>query len=170
MPPISLPKLGLHFGQFASLNNSKFLSKFLHINYELLKQPNAVFRIILFFRFLFRAFLFDIFNKLARWFNHQQSYLKKIVVDTAQKMRFAIKDFFSKCDKIRRKLRIWSHLLNKSLMEILIFCALWKRSQRSLRSLFKSLLYWKDRSQKRTFTDIFHRYQHWDLTLSRSSH
>ena len=33
---------------------------------------------------------------------------------TAQKMKFSIKDFFSKCDQIRRKLRIWSHLLKKS--------------------------------------------------------
>ena len=33
---------------------------------------------------------------------------------TAQKMKFSIKDFSSKCDKIRRKLRIWSHLLKKS--------------------------------------------------------
>ena len=38
-------------------------------------------------------------------------------------MRFFIKDFFSKCDQIRRKLRIWSHLLKKSLMENFIFCA-----------------------------------------------
>ena len=42
---------------------------------------------------------------------------------TAQKMKFSIKDFFSKCDQIRRKLRIWSHLLMKSLMENFIFCA-----------------------------------------------
>ena len=32
-------------------------------------------------------------------------------------MKFSIKDFFSKCDQIRRKLRIWSHLLKKFLME-----------------------------------------------------
>ena len=31
--------------------------------------------------------------------------------DTEQKMKFSIKDFFSKCDQIHRKLRIWSHLL-----------------------------------------------------------
>ena len=43
---------------------------------------------------------------------------------TAQKMAFSIKDFFSKCDQIRRKLRIWSHLLKKSLIENFIFCAL----------------------------------------------
>ena len=39
------------------------------------------------------------------------------------KMKFSIKDFSSKCDQISRKLRIWSHLLKKSLMENFIFCA-----------------------------------------------
>ena len=38
-------------------------------------------------------------------------------------MNFSIKDFFSKCDQIRRKLQIWLHLLKKSLMENFIFCA-----------------------------------------------
>ena len=38
-------------------------------------------------------------------------------------MKFSMKDFFSKCDQIRRKLRIWSHLLKKSLIENFIFCA-----------------------------------------------
>ena len=42
---------------------------------------------------------------------------------TAQKIKFSIKDFFSKCDQIQRKLRIWSHLLKKALMENFIFCA-----------------------------------------------
>ena len=42
---------------------------------------------------------------------------------TAQKMKFSIEDFFSKCDQTRRKLWMWSHLLKKSLMENLIFCA-----------------------------------------------
>ena len=42
---------------------------------------------------------------------------------TAQKMMFSIKDFFNKCDQIRSFLRIWSHLLKKSLMENFIFCA-----------------------------------------------
>ena len=40
-----------------------------------------------------------------------------------KKMKFSIKDFFSKCDQIRRKLRIWSHLLKKSLVENFLFCA-----------------------------------------------
>ena len=43
---------------------------------------------------------------------------------TAQKMKFSIKDFFSKCDQIRSFLRICSHLMNKSLMENFIFCAM----------------------------------------------
>ena len=37
-------------------------------------------------------------------------------------MKFSIKDFFSKYDQIR-SLRIWLHLLTKSLMENFIFCA-----------------------------------------------
>ena len=42
---------------------------------------------------------------------------------TAQKMKFSIKDFFSKCDQIRMTMRIWSHLLKKSLMENFVICA-----------------------------------------------
>ena len=38
-------------------------------------------------------------------------------------MEFFIKVFFSKCDQIRRKLWIWSHVLKKSLMKNFIFCA-----------------------------------------------
>ena len=36
-------------------------------------------------------------------------------------MKLSIKDFFSKSDQILRKLRIWSHLLKKSLIENFIF-------------------------------------------------
>ena len=43
---------------------------------------------------------------------------------TAQKKKFSIKDFFGIYDQIRRKLRIWSHLLKKFLMENFIFWAL----------------------------------------------
>ena len=42
---------------------------------------------------------------------------------TAQKMKFSIQDFFSKCHQSRRKPRILLHLLKKSLMEIFIICA-----------------------------------------------
>ena len=38
-------------------------------------------------------------------------------------MKFPTKDLFSKCYQISRKLRIWSHLLKKSLVENFIFCA-----------------------------------------------
>ena len=42
---------------------------------------------------------------------------------TAQKIKFSIKNFFSKYDQIFSVLRIWSHLLRKSLMGNFIFCA-----------------------------------------------
>ena len=37
-------------------------------------------------------------------------------------MKFSNEESFRKYDQIRRKLRIWSHLLKKSLMENFIFC------------------------------------------------
>ena len=49
--------------------------------------------------------------------------IERFVPKTHKKMKFPIKDFFSKCDQIRSKLRIWSHLLRNSLMKNLIFCA-----------------------------------------------
>ena len=45
---------------------------------------------------------------------------------TAQKIKFSIKDFFSKSDQIHSFLRIWSHLLKKSLMKTFIFCAVYQ--------------------------------------------
>ena len=53
--------------------------------------------------------------------NYSTGFSKKAPV-CEQKMKFYIKDFFSECDQIRRKLRIWSHSLKKSLMENFIFC------------------------------------------------
>ena len=41
------------------------------------------------------------------------------------KIKFSIKDFFSKCDQIPSFLRIWLHLPKKSLMENFIFCAVY---------------------------------------------
>ena len=41
-------------------------------------------------------------------------------------MKFSIKDFFSKCDQIRRKLQIWSHLLKKSLKWKTSFFVQWE--------------------------------------------
>ena len=48
--------------------------------------------------------------------------LESFVRDTAQKMKFSITDFCSKYGQIRSFLRIWSHLLKKSVMENFIFC------------------------------------------------
>ena len=45
------------------------------------------------------------------------------LICAAQKMKLFIKDFFSKRDQIRSFLRIWSHLLKKSLIENFILCA-----------------------------------------------
>ena len=60
--------------------------------------------------------------KFAAYF--QKTFFKIILKGlAAQKMKFSIKDFFSKWDQIRRKLRIWSRLLKKCLMENFIFCA-----------------------------------------------
>ena len=53
-------------------------------------------------------------------------------------MKFSIKDFFSKRDQIRRKLRIWLHLMKKSLVENFIFCLV----KRKIRYLIKN--YMKD--------------------------
>ena len=44
---------------------------------------------------------------------HQSQMLKNT---QQKKMKFFIQNFFSKCDQIRSFLRIWSHLLRKSLM------------------------------------------------------
>ena len=49
--------------------------------------------------------------------------------NTAQKMKFSIKDFFSKYDQIHSFQQIWSHLLKKSLMENFIFSAVKSHSQ-----------------------------------------
>ena len=60
---------------------------------------------------------------ILKWKNKHECLGIKIITHTAQKMKISIEDFFSKCDQIRSKLRIWSHLLRKSLMKNFIFCA-----------------------------------------------
>ena len=54
----------------------------------------------------------------------------KYLNNTAQKLKFFIKDFLSKCDQIRSILRIWSHLLKKSLTDNFIFYATHKENRR----------------------------------------
>ena len=67
---------------------------------------------------------YNLFSKVENQGNHEQK-----LKSTAQKMKFFIKDFFNKCYQIRRKLRIWSHLLKKSLMENFIFCGVKLRTK-----------------------------------------
>ena len=50
-------------------------------------------------------------------------YWKNTGANTAQKMKFFIKDFFGKCDQIHSLLRIWTYLLKKSIMKNFILCA-----------------------------------------------
>ena len=57
---------------------------------------------------------------------HLDASMLSLTPDTAQKMKFSIKNFFSKCDQIRSLLRIWSHLLKKFLIENFISCAVRK--------------------------------------------
>ena len=52
-----------------------------------------------------------------------QLLLTVLFSNTAQKIKFSIKDSFSKCDQIPSFLRIWSHLLKESLTKNDIFRA-----------------------------------------------
>ena len=54
--------------------------------------------------------------------------LKFKILYTVQKMKFFIKGFISKCDQIRRKLRIWSYLLRNPQRET-SFCVQWKKCE-----------------------------------------
>ena len=60
---------------------------------------------------------------------------------TAQKMKFSIKDFLSKCNQICGFLRIKSHLLKKSLMENFIFCVVlpWDGFLRNNKTFYLSI-------------------------------
>ena len=65
-------------------------------------------------------------KKLNDVVNNQVAKTQNSTRYTAQKMKFSIKHLFSECDQIRRKLRFWSHLLKKSLIENFILCAVLK--------------------------------------------
>ena len=60
---------------------------------------------------------------LIRQIHQCQIFTFNILRNAAQKIKFPIKDFSSKCDQFRKNLRIWSHLLEKFLIENFIFCA-----------------------------------------------
>ena len=71
------------------------------------------------YRFLKEEFHQGYFPKISRGFFG--SWFENYLTGTSQKIKFSIKDFFSKFNQHRRKLRISSHLLKKSLMENFIF-------------------------------------------------
>ena len=54
-------------------------------------------------------------------------------------MKFSIKDFFSKCDQIWRRLRIWSYLLKKYSIENFIFCAMKWNSDYEMRQFYHKI-------------------------------
>ena len=65
---------------------------------------------------------------------------------TAQKMKFPITDLPTKCDQIRSKLRIRSHLLNKSVIKSFIFCTvIFSQDKRITLEVWK-IVYLKDKA------------------------
>ena len=57
-----------------------------------------------------------------RWYRLQKRRkYHNTIMNTAQNKKFFITDFFSKCDEIRKKLRIWSHILKISVMKTSFF-------------------------------------------------
>ena len=69
-------------------------------------------------------------------------------------MKLSIKDFLSKCDQIRSFLRIWLHLLKKSLMENFIFYAVLVKGM-SESSLRKNIMAKQQTYENAKHTTIF---------------
>ena len=65
-----------------------------------------------------------VFGSLFLSFDIWSIYINTLLLKkyNSQKMKFPMKDFFSKCDQIHSFLGIRSHLLKKSLMGNFIFC------------------------------------------------
>ena len=60
----------------------------------------------------------DVFRDLIKHLSMMKGFFCE---NTAQKMKYSIKDFFGKSDQICSLLRIWTHLQKKSSMENFIF-------------------------------------------------
>ena len=75
-------------------------------------------------------------------------------------MKFSIKDSFSKCDKIGSFLWIWTHLLEKSLMENFIFVERSKSNESIVLKLSKSFI---DLSKTKSLLDNFESLLHANL-------
>ena len=57
---------------------------------------------------------------------NSSSCLNQMQMLRCTQKKFSVKDFFSKCDQIRKKLWIWLHLLKKFLTESFIYENLWQ--------------------------------------------
>ena len=106
-------------------NRLSTFQSILRILENFLKFPKFILSIILKY-----TYFWDVDSRVKPisiiFFVHHFLLSLMILNYTAQKMKFSIEDYFSKCDKIHSYLRIWSYLLKKSLMENFIFCAvLW---------------------------------------------
>ena len=87
---------------YKKINTDKFLFGYRDTNKEEIK--------CLFGLLYFRGLYHDT-KQPRKEFSYDTLSAKKMnrATTAAQNMKFFIKDFFSKCDQIRRKLRIWSH-------------------------------------------------------------
>ena len=88
---------------------------------------------------------------------------------TAQKMKFSIKCFFSKCNQISRKLRIWSHLLKKSSMENFIFLAVLTLHLLAMLILIFFLFY-DNMGSKSMWISCYKIFFWWNLFRQRKQH
>ena len=100
--PVTKIPLPWHFELF-------FLNKKTYENVDMSRQKRTL--------FLQRTSWWVLLTLIER----NESFFEVLGNYTAQKMKFSIKDFFNKCDQIRRELRNWSHSLKKSLMETSFF-------------------------------------------------
>ena len=73
------------------------------------------------------------------------------------RVKFSIIDFFTKCDQIHIKLRIWSNLLKKSIIENFIFCAVLKPTIRHQKRFMQSVHYFRKKFHLRSLTRKYFR-------------
>ena len=65
-----------------------------------------------------------LYSSLKPFYCWLSLFISQIIITTLhKKSSFPLRIFFSKCNQIRSFLRIWLHLLKKSLIENFIFCA-----------------------------------------------
>ena len=90
-----------------------------------------------------------------------------MIINTAQKTKFSIKDLFSKYDQIRSFLRIWTYLLNKFLRENFIFYAVkFTLFTHGLSEAYSELCDVWDVSQ--FFTKVVNGLQSWSIMLMKA--